>query len=64
MARYRVTVPFIDDMGSVSPFIVSEYATYTKHEDALWHLNNMRDHDGLAPLSRLPKGATFAKLED
>jgi hypothetical protein len=35
----------------------------SKEEDCLAELNRMRDHDGLPPWSRLPKGIVFVKQE-
>lgn len=59
MAKFKVTVPFVDDMGSISPFIVTETPRESKAQAALWTINSMRDHDGLPHLSRLPKGTTY-----
>jgi hypothetical protein len=64
MAKFKVTVPFVDDMGSVSSFIVTESYTETKAQAALWTLNNMRDHDGLPHLSRMPIGTTYARIAE
>jgi hypothetical protein len=61
MAKFKVSVPFVHDMGSVSPFVVSESNTETKAQSALWTLNNMRDHDGLPHLSRMPNGTTYTR---
>jgi hypothetical protein len=36
----------------------------TKEEEALWHLNSAREHDGLPPRERLPKGSTFSPIDD
>lgn len=62
MKRYRMETTFIDDMGSVSAMDVSETYGETKEEQALWHLNSMRRHDGLRELTRLPKGIRFTYL--
>lgn len=59
---YRVTVPFIDDMGSTAPFIVRQTYLETKHRAALWHINKMREHDGLRPLHRMPQGTTYERV--
>lgn len=61
MTRYKVTVPFIASMGSVDPFIVNESPMTSKEDDALWTLNNMRDHDGLKHLTTLPQGTKFER---
>lgn len=42
--RYTLTL-FLDDMGSFTQ------PGCTSIEDALWHVNRARDHDGLHPLS-------------
>jgi hypothetical protein len=31
----------------------------TKEQNALWHFNSARMHDGLLPLQKLPKGFIF-----
>lgn len=64
MARFKCVVPFQDDMGSIQPFVVSSTPMRTKAEDALWHINNMRDHDGLPHLSRMPSGTKYERIED
>ena len=64
MAKFKVTVPFVDDMGSVSPFIVSDSYTETKAQAALWTINSMRDHDGLPHLSRMPNGTTYTRIAE
>jgi hypothetical protein len=61
MAKFKVTVPFVDDMGSIMPFIVTESNTETKAQAALWEINRMRDHDGLPHLSRMPAGTTYTR---
>jgi hypothetical protein len=60
MAKFKVTVPFVDDMGSVSPFIVHQTPRESKAQAALWEINKMRDHDGLPHLSRMPNGTTYS----
>lgn len=64
MARYTCTVPFQDDMGSIMPFVVSESPMESKQENALWHINNMRDHDSLPHLTRMPTGTKYERIED
>ena len=61
--RYKVIVPFVPSMGSISPFVASSSPMETKEENALWTLNNMRDHDGLWHLVRLPQGTKFERAE-
>jgi hypothetical protein len=64
MAKYRVTVPFVDDMGSVMPFVASSSPMESKEQNALWTINSMRDHDGLPRLTRMPAGTKFERVED
>lgn len=63
MAKFKVIVPFIDDMGSTSPFIVTETPRESKAQAALWNINSMRDHDGLPHLSRMPKGTEYKRVK-
>lgn len=62
MAKYKVVFPFVDDMGSIDPIIVSPSNMETSREQALWHLNKMREHDCLKPLDRLPVGTKFEEV--
>lgn len=63
-AKFRVVVPFVDDMGSITPFIVTATAYETKARAALDFLNRMRDHDALPHLSRMPNGTTYTRIEE
>lgn len=62
--KYRVTFPYIPDMGTVEPMIASSSPMETWRENALWHLNSMRDHDGLRKLDSLPKGTKAEPLQE
>ena len=64
MAKYRVTVPFQDDMGSVLPFTATSSLTETAVENALRYINRMRDHDGLRHLTMMPLGTKFERVKD
>lgn len=64
MAKYRCIVPFQDDMGSIDPFIVTEYPMESKQQNALWHINSMRDHDGMRHLTKMPVGTKYERIED
>lgn len=57
--KYNVVIKYIDDMGSVPDFICQGSSSETVEENALWQLNNMRDHDGLLRLKELPYGTKF-----
>lgn len=62
MTKYKVFVPFQDDMGSIEPFVASSTPMESERENALWYINSMRDHDGLRRLTRVPVGTRFVKL--
>lgn len=64
MKTYICKVPFIDDMGSISPFRVHETRMETKEEQALRELNSMRDHDGQRHLTKLPRGIKYTRVEE
>lgn len=51
-------------MGTVAPVTVSDKNMETKEEEALWHYNRSRDHDGKKPLSALPNGTRFVLIEE
>lgn len=62
MTKYKVFVPFQDDMGGIEPFVASSTPMESERENALWYINSMRDHDGLRRLTRVPVGTRFVKL--
>lgn len=62
--KYKVLVPFQHELGSISPFIVRDTPMTSKAADALWHLNKMREHEGLPPLTRMPNGTKYEKIAD
>lgn len=62
--KFKVKIPFVPDMGSISPLIVHDRPSEGKEAEALWHLNSMRAHDGLEPRKSLPKGTTFERIEE
>jgi hypothetical protein len=64
MAKYKATFPFVDDMGNVPSVVVEDKYTETKEEEALWHLNKCREHDGLRPRKHLPRGTKFVRVSD
>lgn len=59
MRAYKVIIPYQNDMGSINPFTVTSSSMESAKENALWHINSMRDHDGLRRLTRLPSGVQF-----
>lgn len=62
MSKYTAHFPFIPSMGTVSPISgLSDKPSETKEEEALWHLNSARAHDGQGKLRHLPRGTKFVK---
>lgn len=59
---FNVLVPITNDM-SPSKFVVSESSMETKEEYALWEYNRMRGHDGLDPLTKMPNGTTYKRID-
>jgi len=62
MKKFKALFPFTHSMGNVPPVIVSDGTMQTKEEEALWHYNKSREHDGLEPLDELPEGTVFQEL--
>jgi hypothetical protein len=62
--KYKAIFPFTHSMGTVAPVTVSDKNMETKEEEALWHYNRSRDHDGKKPLSALPNGTRFVLIEE
>lgn len=61
--KYQAKFPITRDM-SPNSYTVSDKAMESKEEEALWHYNNSREHDGLPPLSELPDGTTFTPINE
>jgi hypothetical protein len=59
--KYKTNKSFIPDMGSIPDFIVEDKPGETKEEEWLWHINSMRDHDGLRPLKHVPPNIEFKR---
>jgi len=59
--RYVTIVPVTNDQSSAR-FIAEATYTETMRQNALWHYNKMREHDGQAPLTRMPKGTRYEKV--
>jgi len=53
-------IPVTDQM-SPCQIVGTSSTVETASENALWEYNSRRDHDGLPPLARLPRG-TIKKL--
>jgi len=60
--KYKAIFPFIHDMGNTPSVTVRDKPTESKEEEALWHLNRCRDHDGLDHLEELPEGMRFEPI--
>lgn len=58
---YKVTFPFMPEIGTFAPIIVRQGMMETKEEAALWHLNSARRHDNLPELAKLPRGVKFQR---
>jgi hypothetical protein len=61
--KYLAKFPVTMKMSPIS-FTVSDKSMETKEEEALWHYNRARDHDGLPPLKRCPDGTVFLEIHE
>ena len=61
MKKFNAKFPISQYMSPIS-YIVIPTAMETKEEQALWNYNNSRNHDGLAPLRKLPNGVVFTEI--
>jgi len=60
--QYKAIFPTLAYMSAIS-FIVKDGRYESKEENALWHYNSARAHDGLRPLTELPDGVKFEPIE-
>lgn len=60
--KFKVSFPLTSDMSPISYLVRESASGMSKEEDALWHYNRSRDHDGLSPLNRLPRGTKFEPI--
>jgi hypothetical protein len=59
--KYLVKVPPTKEQGNYKTTAQSGWGeTYRKN--ALWSYNSAREHDGLPPIKRMPKGTTYEKI--
>ena len=58
--KYKALLPLTAMMSPIV-YIVSDKSMESKEEEALWHYNKSREHDGLPPLERLPRGTKFER---
>jgi hypothetical protein len=56
----KFTVPPTREMGSYFGYASDAYAE-SLAQSALWDYNSARAHDGLPPLSRMPRGTVYHK---
>jgi hypothetical protein len=61
--RFKVTVPPTMEMGSFHT-TARDREFESKEQEALWDYNSAREHDGLPPLKRMPKGTKYEKDTD
>lgn len=63
--KYDAIFPYVDDIGQVAPVRgVQHKPTETAEEEALWHYNRAREHDGLRSARSLPCGMRFIPQEE
>jgi hypothetical protein len=63
--NYTTNRIFLDDMGTVPSFTVSDSSPMeTKEQAFLWHVNRMRDHDHLPHLTEVPNDVEFTPVEE
>jgi hypothetical protein len=62
--KFTVSFPTTKDLGPFKTIVNEGSWTESKEENALWHYNNSREHDGLPPLTRLPRGTTFEPIHE
>jgi hypothetical protein len=55
---WTVHFPVTHDLGPCK-YTVQNNPMESKEEQALWHYNNARSHDGLPPVDELPEGTYF-----
>lgn len=61
MRKFYVETSFTDDMGSMQGFTVEGHDWEHAREEALWHYNSARDHDGLPRWDELPDHITLRR---
>jgi len=55
----KAVVPPTKDQGSCCLLRTSSFFETFK-ENILWQYNKMREHDGLSPLKKMPRGTKYA----
>ena len=59
--RFEVKVPSTEEMGSYIAIVDNKYQSAAK--EALNDYNNMREYDGLPPVTRMPNGTQYLAVE-
>lgn len=62
--KYIAKFPITAYMSPISYVVTDDSHSESKEENALWHYNKSREHDGLRPLEHLPRGTTFTRMEE
>lgn len=60
MSTFKVSVPPTSDQGSFT-CTARGGRNETMRQNALWHYNSARAHDGQLPLLRMPAGTTYTR---
>lgn len=61
--RYEFKFPVTRDMSPIT-IVGVENGSETASENAMWHYNDARAHDGLRPVQWLPRGTEIKRLTD
>jgi hypothetical protein len=61
--NYNCKIP-VTRLMPPSSYIVRDKGMESKEEEALWHYNRSRAHDGLPPVGVLPLGTEFVPIEE
>lgn len=62
MSKYRVTVPPTAELGSYTT-IARASGSETYQQNALWDYNKCREREGHEPLTRMPAGTKYERIE-
>lgn len=61
--KYKAIIPLTYEMPGMV-VTVEDKTMECKEEEALWNFNRSREHDGLIPVTKLPRGTRFEAIED
>jgi hypothetical protein len=64
--NFKVTVPPTMEQGSYSTIVSTggRFGRESIAQKALWDYNSARDHDGLSPLKKMPKGTKYHPMRN